>query len=224
MRYSGYYTKGEKFGIGVVATIIGGVVLFGACDSCAQLGSNKKIVDLTKSFNAALEETDSGVSITYINQYYDYEGSQIQFVTQDNLLVLADTKDVELVNQPSIKALKEYASALAGSEGEVMIYDELQELSEPNPDSFNKSYIDLNYNYNHVIFETENGVVIADVENWRDYKDNKIQIELTDGTILLKDFDKIKLIDDSIADENSLYNYALTLAGDESKVVYYKRK
>ena len=217
-----YDSKNLKLIMGFCSAIIGGAIFLTALDSCAQIDSNKKIVDLTKSFNAALEETDAGVSITYINQYYDYAGSQIQFVTQDGLLVLADTKDVELLNQPSTKVIKEYASTIAGSDDKVIIYDELQGLPEPDVDSFNKSYIDLNYNFNHVIMETGNGVIIANVENWTDYEDNKVQIKLTDGTILLKDFDKIKLIDDTVADKNSLYNYALTLVGDPEKVKYYK--
>lgn len=218
-----YGSKLEIVTIVAGVTVVVGYYGFLGVRFVLRTAGNRDMVDLTKSFNAVLEEKESGVSLTYISSYNDFSGSQIQFHTQDGMVVLADTKDIELLNQPSEVKLKDYAKAIAGNPEQVKVYDELMGLSFPEKDSFNKSYVDVDYTFNHAILETNNGVVIVNIDQWRDYEsDNKVQLKLTDGTVILKDFEDLKLIDDSKAKENSLYNYALTLAGDAEKVKYYK--
>ena len=89
-------------------------------------------------------------------------------------------------------------------------------------DLWNKGILDLQYTYNYALIESEDGITIAEVASWADYsEDDKIQITLTNGTTILKDIKNIKLLDDTTANENSVYNYALSLVGDESKIQYY---
>ncbi len=222
-RYSIYSTEDKANGI-TLGVIVIGLGLYGLT-KCAQVSGNRDMVDLTKSYNAALEQTDTGIAITYINGYYDYEGSQIQFITQDQLFVLADTKDLQLINQPSYGAIMEYATTLNGGDSStIRVYDEICGLGTPEQDSFNKHYLDMMYDFPYAIIQTESGVVIAEVSEWRDYDDNKMQIKLSDGTIFLTDFNNIKLVNDDLAKEDSLYNYALTLAGSEDRVTYYNAK
>ena len=142
-------------GIGIGTAIV--VLTGGLLDACLKLKSNKKLVDLTKSFNAALEETDTGVSITYINEYYDFKNNQIQFLTQDNLLIYTSTNDIQLINQPSNTIIKEYASSISDSEDTVLVYDELQGLDYPTEYEHNKSFAELNkdYNYNYAICQVK---------------------------------------------------------------------
>lgn len=209
-----------KIGIGIISIGIGMAVM----KSCAAVGGNKDIIDTKKSFNIALDENDDAVSITNITSYNDYEGSQIQFTTQDNLVVLTSTINTQLLSQYDYSLVKEYAIALAnGDEEKVYSYDELQGMSLQMPESgWNKDFFDLQYTYTHALISSEHCIVIAEIDSWRTYsEDDKIQLTLTNGTTILKDVADVKLLDATYASEESVYNYALSLVGDESKIMYY---
>lgn len=209
-----------KIGIGIISIGIGMTVM----KSCAAVGGNKDIIDTKKSFNIALDENDDAISITNITSYNDYEGSQIQFTTQDNLVVLTSTINTQLLSQYDYSLVKEYAIALAnGDEEKVYSYDELQGMSLQMPESgWNKDFFDLQYTYTHALISSEHCIVIAEIDSWRTYsEDDKIQLTLTNGTTILKDVADVKLLDATYAGEESVYNYALSLVGDESKIMYY---
>lgn len=209
-----------KIGIGIISVGFGMAVM----KSCAAAGGNKDIIDTKKSFNIALDENDNAISITNITSYNDYEGSQIQFTTQDNLVVLTSTINTQLLSQYDYSLVKEYAIALAnGDEEKVYSYDELQGMSIQMPESgWNKDFFDLQYTYTHALISSEHCIVIAEIDSWRTYaEDDKIQLTLTNGTTILKDVADVKLLDATYAGEESVYNYALSLVGDESKIMYY---
>lgn len=209
-----------KIKIGVLAVIIGFVGLKG----CAAVNGNMEILDTKKSFNIALDDNEDAVSITNISSYTDYSGTQAQFVTQDGLIVLTSTIDTQLLNQFDYSLVREYATCLANGDSSIVYsYDELQGLN-PNMDEslWNKTLIDLQYTYNYALIKSEEGIIIAEIDEWKTYEeDDKIQIVLTNGTTILKDIADIKLLNDYNASENSVYNYALSLVGDESKIKYH---
>lgn len=203
-----------------IAVYVGGLILFGfIIQKCAQIEGNKDMIDMNKSFNIAIDESSSAISIASIYSYADYAGSQVQFVTQDGLVVLTSTKNTHLLSQGNPELVKEYALALAnGDESIIYNYNELQEVDNS---IWNKDFFDLNYKYDYVLIKSEEGIIIAEVNQWRDYEDDKIQITLTNGTTILKDVDDIKLVNSENAPSESVYNYALSLVGDESKIQYY---
>lgn len=204
----------EKLGIAVVGVVILGYTVKG----CAALGGNKDILDMNKSFNIAIDVSEHAVSVVGITGYADYEGSQLQFVTQDGLVVLTSTKNTHLISQGDPELAKEYAIALAnGDEKQVCICNDLVETD----DAWNKDLFDLNYTYNYAFIKSEEGLVIAEVDQWRDYDDDKIQITLTNGTVILKDVEDVKLINSTNATPDEVYNYGLSLVGDESRIQYY---
>ena len=87
---------------------------------------------------------------------------------------------------------------------------------------WNKDFFDLQYTYTHALISSEHCIVIAEIDSWRTYaEDDKIQLTLTNGTTILKDVADVKLLDATYAGEESVYNYALSLVGDESKIMYY---
>lgn len=113
---------------------------------------------------------------------------------------------------------KEYAVALAnGDEKQVCFCNDLEKADNV----WNKDLFDLNYTYNYAFIKSEEGLVIAEVDQWKDYSDDKIQITLTNGTIILKDVEDVKLINSTNAIPDEVYNYALSLVGDESRIQYY---
>lgn len=203
-----------------ITICVGGLIVIAyIIRGCAQIEGNKDMVDMNKSFNIAIDESSSAISIASIYSYADYAGSQIQFVTQDGLVVLTSTKNTHLLSQGNPELVQEYALALAnGDESIIYNYNELQEVDNS---IWNKDYYNLNYTFDYALIRSEEGIIIAEVDQWRDYEDDKIQITLTNGTIILKDVDDIKLVNSENAPSDSVYNYALSLVGDESKIQYY---
>lgn len=186
---------------------------------------NKQTFDFNKSFNVAIEANGDNVSVVGIKTYSDYSGSQIQFVTNDDLRVLSSTHQTQLVKAENQEAVDNYALSLSGNKEENVIdYSDLQEGAAINfsEDAWNKDVFDLNYSYKKAIILTDGTATIVTLNTWRDYaEDDKIQIKLSDGTCILTDSDKVKLINDDLADETSLESYAITLVGSPENVVYY---
>ena len=67
----------------------------------------------------------------------------------------------------------------------------------------------------------DNTVSIVDISSWRDYEqDDKIQLTLTDGTVILTEITKVKLIDDTKALDGALIDYATSLVESADNVYY----
>ena len=66
---------------------------------------------------------------------------------------------------------------------------------------------------------------IFDLSSWRDWdEDDKIQLSIKDGPVILKDMNEVKLLNTENASEDSVYNYALSLAGNEDRVFNHSDK
>ncbi len=187
---------------------------------------NKQMFDFDKSFNVAIEPNNRYVSIVAIETYADYSGDQEQFITEDGLKVLTSTHQTELIKTNSSNSIYNYALMLAGNDEEkVKDYNEMQGVYiNTSDDLWNKDILDLNYTYNKAIILSDNTAIIVELDTWTDYdEDDKIQLKFKDGTCLLTNIDNIKLINDDKAKEDSLYNYALSLVGNEENIIYYDR-
>ncbi|MBS7021177.1 MAG: hypothetical protein KH135_04865 [Firmicutes bacterium] len=180
---------------------------------------NKELIDFNKNFNAIVEINDEVVSIAGIKEYADYDGTQVQIVTDDGLRILTSTHQTQLLNSNSNEELMDYVKQLTNDSENIMNYNELQgiELSIKNS-SWNKNLLDLNFSYDNAIILSDNGATIVAIKKWRDYEDDKIQIQLEDGTYILTNADKIKLVNTDSAQENSLENYARSLVGNDGYV------
>lgn len=210
-------------GIGVIVLVCGYNLV--RCGS--KLSSNRDNLDTEKSFNAVMDENENSISISLIDGYSDYNGSTYQFRTRDGLVVLTDSKDSQLLRVDSFEELSSYAEIFAnGNSDRIASYDELQGLSvDVDYDSFTKEYFDMNYDFDSVLIEGEDGIAIFDISSWRDWDDDdKVQLSISDGLVILKDMGEVKLLNSENADENSIYNYALTLAGSEDRVFNHSDK
>lgn len=211
--------KKKKYIIKGTAFILAGTMIGAMLTGCG----NKQILDFNKSFNVAIETNQDNVSVVGVSQYSDYEGTQVQFVTEDNLRVLTSTHQTELLKVNSEDSALNYASALAGNDNEkINDYNKMQGVSiDTSLDAWNKDLLDLHFTYDKAIILSGENAVIANISKWTDYEDDKIQIKLTDGSCILTNVDKVKLINDDKAKDDSLKNYAISLVGDEQKVVFY---
>lgn len=204
--------------------VIAGTMLALSTTGCG----NKQLVDLNKNFNAVAEVNGDCVSVLGIEKYSDYSGSQVQFVTNDGLVVLTSTHQTQLLNVESGNELKKYALSLAAFEEEnINDYDEMQGLTfEANNLGWrNKTLVDLQFVFDKAIILQDDIATIVELETWKDYEaDDKIQLRIVNGPDVLTSIDNVKLINDDNASENSLKNYAISLVGSEEKVSYYNSK
>ncbi len=189
-------------------------------------GCNKQLIDFNKSFNIVVEKNFDNVSVVGISQYCDYNNSQIQFVTEDGLLVLSSTSQTQLLKCKDEVAINNYVESLVDDQENIVFYDQLANTSiDYSFNICNKNIMNLNYFYNKAIILSDGIATIVELDTWKDYKkDDKIKIKLQDGTCILTNSDKIKLINDVNANEDSLKNYALSLVGSDDKIIYYDTK
>lgn len=209
---------------------VAAMALAGTLATAVLTGCESKQVLLNKSFNVAIETNNGYVSIAAIKGYSDYTGSQVQFLTEDGLFVLTSTHQTQFLKEEVAGHAENYAFALSGMDQEkVMNYNEMQGITINNtPDSSNKNIFDLNYTYNKAIILTDEIATIVEINSfnsWKDYgEDDKIQLQLTNGMNILTTINNVKLINDSNAKEDSLFNYAVSLVGSEENVVKYTYK
>lgn len=184
---------------------------------------NTDMIDTVKNYNVAVEPTEDTISMMVIAKYYDYEGEQVQLITQDGLVVLTSTKNTELLRVENYGLAKDYAEAISFEQKDIVSYDELQGLStDIEKEGWNKGIFDTQYTFNKAIIQSEDGVTIADIKQWGTYsEDDKVQLILSDDTVLLRDIQDVKLVNDINASDDALSNYVLSLVGDLSKVSYY---
>lgn len=206
----------------VVALSLTGTLATAVLTGCG----NMQIIDFNKSFNVAFETNNGYVSIVGIKEYSDYSGTQVQFVTEDNLRVLTSTHQTQLLKSTDIDKINSYALSLVGNNSDkIMDYNEMQGVSiDTSADAFNKDFIDWHFTYNKAIILTDDSATIVNLTRWKDYEeDDKIQLQLEDGTYILTNIDNVKLINDEVAKDDSLSNYAISLVGDENKVTIYEK-
>ena len=184
-------------------------------------GCNKQVLDFNKAFNVAVEPNGDSISVVGIVNYNDYNGTQVQFETADGLRILSSTHQLQLVKAHTEEALEAYILSLKDEDDQIIYYSDDIEYEGV----FNKRLIDLAYTFNKAIILKDELALIVELDTWRDYEeDDKIQIRLPDGTCILTEIDKVKLINDSIAEEGAIERYAATLVGTIDHVKHYGAK
>lgn len=181
---------------------------------------NKDMWDTEKGFNFALESQEGIVSVVGVDKYYDYSGEQVQIVTQDGLCILTSTRNTELVKSFDKDSLENYVS-LKTNGGDIYYFDEMNgnELDFTH-DSWNKGLLDTTYTFDKVIIQEDDHILVGNIKQWADYEDDKIQIILNNGITILRCSTDVKLVSTN-GNDDSFYNYCLSLVGDEDKIFYY---
>lgn len=181
---------------------------------------NKDMWDSEKKFNFALESNNGVVSVVGLEKYYDYSGEQIQIITRDGLTILTSTRNTELLKGLNKESIENYVS-LKTDGGDIYFVDEMNgnEL-EFSDGSRTKGWFDTTYTYDKVIMQEDDHILVANIKQWLDYEDDKIQIILNNDISILRYSTDVKLVATN-GNDDAFYNYCLSLVGDENKIFYY---
>lgn len=187
---------------------------------CSLTACNKKIFDFNKAYNVVTEKNADNLSIIGIDRYWDYEGIQSQFQTNDGLLILSSTKQTQLIYTENQENFETYIDSLTTDADTITWCNEINY----SKDRWNKNLLDFNYSYNKAIILSDDTATIVNISKWTDYSDDKIQLILEDDSCILTNCDNIKLINDNNAEEGALEKYAASLVGNSDNVNTYKVK
>lgn len=142
---------------------------------------NYDLLDTRWRFNKSVTFNGNKALVLNIAKWRDYEGEQLQVVTDENVVLLLSSYNSKLFydKQSTMKA-EEFASMYVGTDGTV------SELGSDIDDTiFNYDLIDLNYNFNKIIIFKDEKAVILPIDEWTDYEGEQLQVKVTNGPILV---------------------------------------
>lgn len=142
---------------------------------------NKDLLDTKWKFNKSVTFNGNRALILSIENWKDYEGEQLQIITDDGLVLNLSSYNSKLAYDEisEIKA-EDFANNYVGTDGIVT------DLSTENKSGvFNYDLIDTKYGFNKAIILKDKSAVIVPVDQWTDYSGEQLQLEITDGPVVL---------------------------------------
>lgn len=171
---------------------------------------NYELLDLHWNYNKAALYNGNKALILNAKNWRDYDGEQLQIVTEEDVVVLLSSYNSKLFyDRQSSMTAEEFSKMYVGNDGTITT------IGEPASNNLITNYdlIDLNYEYNKAIIMKDNSAIILPIDQWHDYEGEQLQLKILDGpTILSAAYDTI-LVRDSKLSENDRDKYgALAIA------------
>ncbi len=154
---------------------------------------NYDLLDTQWRYNKAVTFNGNKALIFNIAKWRDYEGEQLQIVTDDNMVVLLSSYHSKLFyDKQSTTKAEDFAKMYVGSDGMVSVLGEGKDS-----DSFiNYDIIDLNYNFNKIITFKDKTAIILPISEWCDYEGEQLQVKIIGGpTMVTAAYDSILIND-----------------------------
>ncbi len=172
----------------------GSLILTGALICTLLTGCNRTAFDTKYGFDKTVIFGDDTATIMYVKQWKDYSGEQLQFITDDNFVMLSSSFDtLALYGTSSKHSAEEIARGSITANGEV---NNLNTDDGKNP-NFNKDLWDSQWSFNKAVTFNGNKAVVLPVGEWKDYSGEQLQVITTDGLVLNLCSYNSKLIYDS---------------------------
>lgn len=141
---------------------------------------NYNILDINYGFNKAIILKDKIATIVNVEFWNDYDGEQIQLRIKDGPLLLTSTYDTFLVNDlASEHDIKEIAE---------MLSDKVVDYTNADYNMFalhNYDFVDFKYGFAHTVISNKNMASGFDIEKWKTYNGEQIQLTLPSGDVIL---------------------------------------
>lgn len=174
-------------------TKVTSLILCGALASSLLTGCNKTIVDTKYGFDKAVILGDDTSIIMDVANWLDYEGEQLQMITDDNMAILTSSFDTNaFYGQSKNYNIKEIATSSLSEDGEV--YDYSREDSSIS--LYNKAFFDGTWAFNKAVIFNGNNALVLPVDEWKDYEGEQLQVVCPNGLALNLCSYNTKLIND----------------------------
>ena len=87
---------------------------------------NYTVFDTKYTFNKAIIFGDNTATIVEIKKWKDYDGEQLQIITNDDLIIVTSSYDTKLINDKdsNVKA-EDLARSIAGEDVEIVYLDDV---------------------------------------------------------------------------------------------------
>ncbi len=173
-------------------TKVTSLLLSGVLASSLLTGCNKTIIDTKYGFDKALILGDDTSIIMDVADWLDYEGEQLQLITNDNMAILTSAFDTNaFYGQSSNYDIEEIATSAITEEGELYNYSENDSTS-----LYNKAFFDGTWAFNKAVVFNGNNALVLPVDVWKDYEGEQLQVVCTNGLVLNLCSYNTKLIND----------------------------
>lgn len=178
-------------------TKVASLLLSGALATTLLTGCNKTIVDTKYGFDKALILGDDTSIVVDVANWLDYEGEQLQIITEDNMAILTSSFDTNAIyGQSSNYGVEEIAKSAITEEGEVYNYS----INDNHTSIYNKAFFDGTWTYNKAVVFNGNNALVLPVEKWKDYEGEQLQVVTSNGLVLNLCSYNTKFINDQKSD------------------------
>ena len=154
---------------------------------------NKELFDANWGFNRTILFNGNNALILPVDDWKDYEGEQVQVITDDKLVLNLCSFNSKLIyDAESDTKASDFAKMYVGEDGNVV------DLSTSSTESsrFNYTLVDTKYGFNKAIVLKDDAIVILPIDKWCDYEGEQIQLEITDGPTMVTDSYHTILVND----------------------------
>ncbi len=174
-------------------TRVSSLLLGGILTASLLTGCNKTIVDTKYGFDKALILGDDTSVILDVANWLDYEGEQLQVITDDNMAILTSSFDTNaFYGRSETYSINEVANSSITEDGKVYDYSREDE----NTSLYNKAFFDGTWAYNKAVVFNGNRALILPVDGWKDYEGEQLQVVCPNGLALNLCSYNTKLIND----------------------------
>lgn len=182
----------KKLNKKIKRTKVTSLLLSGVLATSLLTGCNKTMVDTKYGFDKALILGDDTSIILDVANWLDYEGEQLQIITEDNMAILTSAFDTNaFYGQSENYGIKEVATSSISEDGEVYDYS-----SDKSTSLYNKSFFDGTWAFNKAVVFNGNNALVLPIEKWKDYEGEQLQIVTSNGLVLNLCSYNTKLIND----------------------------
>lgn len=174
-------------------TKVTSLLLSGALVTSLLTGCNRTIVDTKYGFDKALILGDDTSIIMDVASWLDYEGEQLQMITDDNMAILTSSFDTNAFYGRSANySINEVANSSITDNGEVYDYSK----SDGSAPLYNKAFFDGTWAFNKAVVFNRNNALVLPVDEWKDYEGEQLQVVCLNGLALNLCSYNTKLIND----------------------------
>ncbi len=177
-------------------------------------GCNQSVVDTNYGFDKCLILGDDTAIIMDVENWADYDGEQIQFITDDNMVILSSSFDTNpFIGSNETYSINNIAENAVSEDGEITDLSS----NDSSESRYNREFFDTKWTFNKTVIFNGNNALVLNIDKWKDYEGEQLKVKTEDGLILNLCSYNCKLIND-INSETKAGEFARYYVGEDGNV------